>query len=131
MHTLMIETGPPSALCTFPVALEKLFAVVAEHVMLTRHEVDLLPRRSLQYLVKRVEFTRLRELTQIAGMNNEIRCVRHGVDFVDRRLQSSGDVRIGWLVKADVAVADLDKAEVRTFAGIFVGPLASAFCESP
>src|SRR5271155_2822030 len=64
-------------------------------------------------------------------MNNEIRCVRHGIDFVDRRLQSSGDVRIGWFVKPDVAVADLDKAEVRAFAGIFVGTLATAFCESP
>ena len=60
-------------------------------------------------------------------MNDEIRCVRHGIDLVDGRLQSSGDVRIGWLVKTDVTVTDLDKAEVRAFAGIF----AAAFGECP
>src|SRR5579872_535739 len=62
-------------------------------------------------------------------MNNEIRGVGHGIDFVDRRLQSSGDIRIRRLVEADVTVADLDKAEVRAFGGIFI--LAAAFCEGP
>jgi hypothetical protein len=52
-----------------------LLAVVAEHVMLARHKVDLFRGRSFQYLVKRVEFTWLRKLAQIAGMNDEIRCV--------------------------------------------------------
>src|SRR5260370_15534292 len=83
--------------------------------MLTRHKVDLFGGRPFQCLVKRIEFTRLRELTQITGVNDEIRRVRHRVDFVDCRLQSSGNVRVGRLVKADVAVADLNKAEVPTF----------------
>src|SRR6266404_5923763 len=95
--------------------------------MLTRHKVDLFGGRSLQCLVKRIEFTRLRELTQIAGMNDEIRFVGHRVDLVDCRLQSSGDVGVRWLVETDVTVADLDKAEVPTFAGI----LAVAFGECP
>ena len=103
----------------FPIALEILLAVVAQHVVLTRHKVDLFRGRSFQYLVERVEFTRLRELTQITGVNDEIRFVGHGIDLVDRRLQSSGDVRIGRLVKTDVTVADLHKAEVPAFAGIF------------
>src|SRR5713101_3993387 len=95
--------------------------------MLTRDEVDLFRGSSLQCLVKRVEFTRLRELTQIAGVNDEIRLVGQRVDFIDRRLQSRSDIRICWLVKADVAVADLDKAEVPAFAGI----LTVAFGECP
>src|SRR5208282_2808145 len=89
--------------------------------MLTWYKVDLLGRRSLQYLVERVELTRLRELTQITGVNDEIRCVRHRVDLVDRGLQGSGDVRIGWLVETDVTVADLHESEVRAFAGISAG----------
>src|SRR5207302_5107611 len=44
--------------------------------------------------------------------------VRHGIDLVDRCLQSRDDVRIGRFVKADVAVADLYKAEVPAIAGI-------------
>src|SRR5579871_6693991 len=36
----------------------------------------------------------------------------HRVDLVDRHLQRSGDVRVGWLVKADVAVANLHKGEI-------------------
>src|SRR6266403_4211842 len=95
--------------------------------MLTRHKVDLFGGRSFQCLVKRIELTRLRELTQIAGVNDEIRFVGHRVDLVDCRLQSGSDVRISRLVKADVAVADLDKAEVPAFAGIF----AVAFGECP
>src|SRR2546430_2726718 len=75
----------------------------------------------------RSEFTRLRELTQVAGVNDEIWFVGHRVDLIDRRLQSCGDVLICWLVKADMAVADLDKAEVPTFAGI----LTVAFGECP
>src|SRR5712692_11166084 len=91
--------------------------------MLTRHKVDLFGGRSFQCLVKRIEFTRLRELTQITGVNDEIRFVRHRVDLVDRRLQRSGYVRVCWLVKTDVTVADLHKAEVRAFAGVFTAVL--------
>src|SRR5580692_1466768 len=49
-------------------------------------------------------------------MDDEIRLVGHRVDLVDRRLQSSGDIRVGRLVEADVAVADLHECEVRAFA---------------
>src|SRR6202790_5281784 len=97
--------------------------------MLTRHKVDLFGGRSLQCLVKRIEFTRLRELTQIAGVNDEIWVMGHRVDLVDGRLQSSGDVRVGRLVETDVTVADLDKAKVGAFA--FARILAVAFGECP
>src|SRR5580704_17679676 len=127
MHALVVEAGPAGAFYTFSIALEILLAVVAEHVVLTRHKVDLFGGRSFQYLVQRIEFTRLRKLAQITGMNDEVRCVGHGVDLVDRRPQSRGEIRIGRLAKTDVAVADLDKAEVRAFAGI----IAAALGECP
>ncbi len=60
-------------------------------------------------------------------MNNEIRFVGHRIDLVDRGLQRGRDIRICRLVKADVAVADLHKAEVRAFAGVF----AATFGECP
>src|SRR5207245_9216346 len=56
-------------------------------------------------------------------MNDEIRSVRHGIDLVDCRLQSSRDVRICRLVRTDVAVADLHKTEVPAFAGTSIGGL--------
>src|SRR5207237_2493886 len=123
MDALLIEAVPASALCTFPIALEILLPVVTEHVVLTGHKVDLSRGCSFQYLVQRVELARLRELTQITGVNDEIRFVRHGIDFVDCRLQSSRDVRICRLVKTDVAVADLHKAEVPAFAGTSISSL--------
>src|SRR4030095_5190708 len=118
MDALVIEAVPPGPLRALSIALEIFLAVVGQHVVLTWHEVDLFRRRSFQCLVQRVEFTRLRELTQIAGVNNEIWFVRHGIELVDCRLQSGGDIRIGWLGKADMTVADLHKAEVPAFAGM-------------
>ena len=38
-------------------------------------------------------------------------CAGQGVDLVDGELQGAGDVLVGGLVEADVAVADLDEAE--------------------
>src|SRR5580698_9835743 len=119
MHTLVIEAVIPRALCTLPKALEIFIAVVGQHVMLTGNKVNLLCRCSFECLVERIEFTWLRELAQITGVDDEIRRVRHRIDLVDRRLQSSGDVRIRRFVKADVTVADLHKTEVPAFAGTF------------
>src|SRR5579862_7749134 len=117
MHTLVIEAGPAGAHRTFSVALEKLLAVVTEHVMLAWYKVDILRGRSFQYLIERIELAGLRELTRITSVNDEIWRVGHGIDLVDCRLQGSGNVRIGWFVKTDVTVADLDKSEVATFSG--------------
>jgi hypothetical protein len=46
MHTLVIEAVLSSALCTLPIALEILLAVVGQHVMLARHKVDMFRGRS-------------------------------------------------------------------------------------
>ena len=60
-------------------------------------------------------------------MNDEVRFVGHGVDLVDRYLQRGNNIWIGRLVKTDVAVADLYKAEIGSYASI----LAAALGECP
>src|ERR1700751_1991664 len=115
MHALLIEAVPSTALGALAITLEELLAVVAQHVVLAGDEVDLFGGGSLLYLIERIELTRLRELAEIAGVNNEIWFLRHGVNLVDCRLQSRGNIWIGRFVKADVAIADLHKGEVRAF----------------
>jgi hypothetical protein len=52
-------------------------------------------------------------MCKVAGMNQEILRTRIAIDLVERRLERGPHVGIGRLVEADVAVADLNKAEVR------------------
>src|ERR1700758_834112 len=47
VDALLIEAVPAAALCAFPIALQKLLAVVAQHVVLTGHKVNLFRGRSL------------------------------------------------------------------------------------
>src|ERR1700678_1061081 len=44
MHSLVIEAVPSGAFCPLAVTLEKLLAVIGQHVMLARNKVDLLRR---------------------------------------------------------------------------------------
>ena len=44
-------------------------------------------------------------------MNDEVGLLRQGVDLVDGGLQGGGDIGIGGLVEAHVAVADLNEVE--------------------
>ncbi len=49
----------------------------------------------------------------VAGVQQEVGLAGQRVDLVDGQLEGAGDVLIGGLVEADVAVADLDEAELR------------------
>src|SRR5258708_21252887 len=51
-------------------------------------------------------------MRQVAGVNDKLGCGGQRVDFVHRRLQCRSDVRMGGLVEACMAVADLDEAEI-------------------
>src|SRR5580698_1942474 len=51
-------------------------------------------------------------MREVAGVNEKLRLHWKRVDFVDRGLHCSDDVRISRLVESDVTVADLDKREV-------------------
>ena len=50
-------------------------------------------------------------MTDIAGMNDELRRMRKRVDFVYGGLQRGGDIRIRGLVESDMAIADLDEVK--------------------
>src|ERR1700757_3210393 len=56
-------------------------------------------------------------MSKVAGVNQEISGSR-GVDLLQRSVQGCGHVGIGWLVESDVAVADLNEAEVRLAGGV-------------
>ena len=49
------------------------------------------------------------QMRDVAGVHDELRLPRQRVDAVDDAFQRSGNVRIGGLMKADVAVADLNE----------------------
>src|SRR5579863_6550254 len=59
-----------------------------------------------------VEFLGLREMADVAGVNEEGRLDGQAVDPGDCGLQRADDIRVGLLVKADVAVADLDEVQL-------------------
>jgi hypothetical protein len=50
---------------------------------------------------------------EVAGVENQVRPVDGGVDLGDSDLQGTVYVGICRLIEADVAVANLDKSEVR------------------
>jgi len=62
-------------------------------------------------LVGIVEFGRLRKMGDVAGMDHESGLDGHCLHLGDRLLQRAERVRIGGLVEADMAVADLEEGE--------------------
>src|SRR3954447_21688117 len=64
-----------------------------------------------------VEFGRLGEMRDIAGMNDERWLERQGLDLVDRFFERADGVGIGWLVESDMAVADLQEGQSARWRG--------------
>jgi hypothetical protein len=58
-----------------------------------------------------VELGGLRQMGDVAGVDHEGRLHRHRLDLVDRLLERAERVRIGRLVEADMAVADLQEGQ--------------------
>src|SRR5580693_2016506 len=110
VDTLLIKAVPASALCAFAVALQILLAIVTGRVVLAGHIEDLLRLCALQYPVHSVKLRRLRQVAQVAGVDDEFGLDHKRVDFLDSRLQRAIYIRIGWFVEADMAVADLNEA---------------------
>jgi hypothetical protein len=80
--------------------------------MLTRYVVNLLRFCGFEHLIHVVELIRFGIMTQIAGVNNKIRRSLQSIDFVHGCTESADNVRIRGLVKADVAVADLNEMKL-------------------
>ena len=110
MHAALVEAVPAAGLQLWREPLEELLAVVADHVVLARHIMNVL-LDALEELRCGVELLRLREMRHVAGVEHHRRRLRQFADAVDRRLQCRVGVRVGFLVEADMTVADLHKGE--------------------
>ena len=62
-----------------------------------------------------IEFGRLGQMRDIAGVNDERWLHRQGFDFVDRFFERADGVGIGGLVETDMAVADLQESQAVWF----------------
>src|SRR5262249_15150598 len=112
VHALLVEAVPTGSPGTFAVALEILFAVVVEHVVFARNEEDVPAAGTLENLIDRVELLRLRQVADVARMQDEFWVDRERVDPVDRRFQRADHVGIRRLVESHVAVADLHETQL-------------------
>ncbi len=112
VHAILVEAVPARALRAFAIALQILLAFVVEDVVLAGHEEDVLGAGGLQQLIHGVKLTRLGEMADVAGVQDEGGRDRQRIDFVYGGLQGADNVRIRRFVEPHVAVADLDEAEV-------------------
>src|SRR6266851_5710636 len=117
VHAAGVERIPAGALGALAVALLVELDLFIEEVVLARHIVHIeLGLRDDAVGV--VELGGLRQMRDVAGMDHEGRLLRHRVDLVDGFFQRAKRVRIGRLVEADMAVADLQEAHARGFGGV-------------
>src|SRR5450759_5478254 len=82
--------------------------------MLARHIKDVLGPATLEHLIKGVELFWFRQLCKVSRMNEERRRCRHRVDSIERNLKGCSDILVSLFVEANVAVTDLEKAEIRS-----------------
>src|SRR5205823_12593580 len=71
-----------------------------------------------QNLINVVEFRGLGEMADVSGVQQEFWRRGQSIDFVDGRFQGGGDIRVGGLVEAHVAVADLYEAKLAFGCGL-------------
>ena len=110
MHAVGVERVPAGAFGAAAVTIQVELAVLVEEIVLARHVMHV-ELRLRDDAVGVVELGHLRQMADVAGVNHERRLYRHRLDPVDRLLQRAARVRIGRLVEADMAVADLQEGE--------------------
>src|SRR5579872_887406 len=117
VHSLVIEAVPAVSFGFLAVPVKVHLAVVDGCVMLARYIEDLLPAAG-QNLCQSVEFGGLRAVREIARVDEKIRGRGACANPVQSRLERCGDVCVGRLVEANMAVADLYKAKVCLTGGV-------------
>src|SRR4029077_1970340 len=83
-------------------------------VVLAGYKKYILCLTALEHLIKGVELLRLRELGDISGVDKERRRGGHGVDAIQSNLERLRHIFVRLFAEADVAVTDLQKAEIRS-----------------
>src|SRR5262245_55225554 len=105
MHPLLIEAVPASTFRSLPVALQVLLPIVAKNIVLSRYVEHLADLGLLEHLVYGVKLAGFREVADIAGVKQELRLRRGGIDPVNRDSQGGHYVRVGSPIEAHMAVA--------------------------
>src|SRR5258706_3469859 len=112
MDAAPVETEPAAAFRAFAVAREKFLSVIADHVVLAG-DVKYAPSFGrFEQLIESVEFSRFGKMGKIARVQNKVGRCGQGIDLRNGLLERAGDIRVGWFVETDVAVADLHKAKI-------------------
>src|SRR5205814_2689451 len=83
-----------------------------EDVVLTGHVENVLCPAAFQDFVEGIEFLRLRELGNISRVDEERWWRWHRVDAIERNFEGLGNILVRVFAKTDVAVADLQEAEI-------------------
>ena len=122
MHAVGVEAVPAGALGAAAVALAVELLVIVEDVVLARDVVHV-EARLRDDAIGVVELGRLGEMRDVAGMNDEGRLHRQRVDLVDRFLERADGIRIGGLVEADMAVADLQECQPARLGAAVASPM--------
>src|SRR6185437_11317884 len=114
VHAVAVKRIIARALGAAAVALFVDLDLGIDDVVLARHvmHVELGLRDNL---IGVVEFRRLGQMRDVAGMDHESGLYRNRLDLADRLFQRALGVRVGRLVEAHMAVSDLQEREARRF----------------
>ncbi len=82
--------------------------------MLARYIKYILCFAALEHLIKRVELLRFRQLCDISSVDEEGGRSGHRVDAIESNLERLRHILVCLFAKADVAIANLEKAEIRS-----------------
>jgi hypothetical protein len=111
MHAALIEAVPAAGRRVLRAkALEIQLAVIADHVVLAGNEMGV-ELGGADNLLGGVEFGGLRQVGDVASVDQHRRLVGQRGDLVERRLQGRVRVGIGLGLEPHMGVADLDEAE--------------------
>ena len=109
MHALVIEAVIAAIVRSLAEAGEIFRARAVGDVMLAGHGVQFAGAQVRQQLRSRVEFRRLGQMGDVAGVDGECGARLHRVHQRDGLFQGARDIGIGVLVEADMGVADLQE----------------------
>src|SRR5262249_42920243 len=116
VHAVGVEAVPARAFGAATVAVAVELHVLVENIVFARHVMHVEPRLR-DDAVGVVEFGRLGEMGDIAGVNDEGWLDRKRIDLVQRFLERADSVRVRRLVESDMAVADLQEGQPTRFDG--------------
>ena len=109
VHAVVVEAVIALVFRGLPEAAEIFRSGTIGHVVFAGHGMQFGDFQAGHQLGRVVEFLGLGEMGDVAGVNRQRRLDGHGVDVVDRLLERGRDVGIGFLVEADMRIADLQE----------------------